>query len=871
MPFLVPSLVPSLVASLVLAALCTGFAWPGRLHRLEHDLGHADASRRRDVVRELAGYPAEAAQAALLDALEDDDLAVRLEAAQAAGRVRLAAAVPILRDWLDDANAETRAAAASALGAIGDARARDGLLRALGDATAEVRRVAVDAAAALGGDEAVPALVGALDDRDVLVRVAVVEALGRLGDARALVPLGGVVRDDAPEVREAVMRSLGRLRDARALASLEQGLADSNENVRLAAAGALGRVGDADAVRALARVLRGPDARLARAAVAALGGIDDARATDALVAALDEESLREGASDALAAQATRIDAAPEPNRVVGALVAALVATRDAARADARADALSRVAAVAPITPAAAPLIARLAPGSASDAILAALARSGSPDGTLPLLEQLDQSQGHRRDVLLDALAEHFQRVPLDGRAADPLLAALPGASPAQQLTLVRLLGRVGAPRSLTALRPLLASERATLQHAAIEAVTAIGDSASVPAFLSLLGSTDHVTRALAASALSTMADDATTTSLLDLVERNTAADPGAVFAALGGVLRRRDQAHALPAPVKARALRHLARACADEDSAISDAALDALVVWRPREALATVAGQLRSPSSRRRALAAAALSAFAASEARGVLRYVLHHDTPEVAAAAATALGEVGDERDLVPLVKAARHMHWPVPAATSWAIARMAERGVLKEHATARLLCDLGRARNPYVRANVAVAMGVWGAAGCPRGGPDPLVWLASAHDAGVRIAAAHWTREAATARRIDAAVARAALDACATRDGDPDARAACAARERPRASTGTSASVLARAVDGATPLPDGLVALRFASGAVRVGATDSGARMRLAVAPTGAVTLGDPGLAALEPESALVPASVAPPSTDAPALETP
>jgi HEAT repeat protein len=829
-----------------LAALCMGFTWPGRIYRLRYDLDHGDTARRRDVVRELGGLPAATAEPGLLDALEDDERVVRLEAARAAARVQLLSAVAILRDWLDDPDPDTRATAATALGDIGDASARDGLVRALSDATPEVRRAATAAVATLGGDAAVPALLGALDDPDARVRVGAVEALGRLGDARALVPLAGLVRDDAPDVREAAMRALGQLGDARALPSLEQGFADAKEPVRLAAAGALGQVGGAEAARVLTRVLAGTDTRLARAAVAALGNLDDAPATGALIAALDQEWLRDAATEALWAQADRGPAAAEG--VVGALARAITTSNDGPRTNALADALLRVSTTASIVAATRALLAHDPP---SENILAALAATGVPEAALPLFERLAASDEAGRDAILRTIEAYFRRVPGDGRAADPLLDALAGATPPQQVVLVRMLQHVRADRSLPALRKLLASERSDLRRAALGAIAAIGDPDGARALGSLLDAGDPGTRSAAADALAASGDASTVAALLDRIARDTAPHPDAVLRAAGALLRRLDDRRATPGGVRSRALDVLARASDHEDRVRADAALDALAVWHPPEAVGVVARALRSPSSRRRALAAAALAAFPVSDARAVLRYVLQRDAPLVVTAAAAALGEIGDQRDLASLAKAARHRRWPVPAAATWAIARMARRGALKEHATSRVLCDLGRSRDPLVRANVAAAMAVWGGAPCAAGGPDPLTWLARAHDAGVREAAAGWVHAATSAGRLDPTAARAALARCAARDVDPGVRTECTSAPEPRtgARTGGQAKFDTRTVDAGQARRDGLVAARLTGGGVFVGLADINSWFRVPGATHTSLALAEPGASALEP----------------------
>ncbi len=861
---------------------CLGFHWPGQVYRIQHELQHADPEQRRELVRSLGEHGAEEARDALLLSLDDADSAVRLEAAAVAGRVRLREAVPVLLDWLDDKEADTRRSAADALGNIGEARALPALTRALGDAAAEVRRAAVIALGKIGTPESVTPLLGRLEDVDLSVRIEAIAALGALHDGRALAPLLGSMADSSPEVRVATLEAFGRIRDARALPALARALADDDDQVRLAAAAALGRLGDAGGVGPLKTALERAEPRLAQAAVAALSAIDDDKARAVLIAQLQVPALRLAATRALLAQARRLQREARVGVGMGAgagagadagtgrgtgrgagagtttgagaegLVAQLGVTLRGAEPGAKlaiVRALTTLAQVASLEPALDALLAELpaAQGELGAALLQALGASAAPAALMPLLERLGQGEGKdAQQAVLDALQAYFEHAEPDGRAADPLLGRLDSAQGAQRIEVVQLLGRVRAPRALPALTPLLAATDPVLRLAAVRALGEIGVPEAAPALLPLLDNDDARTRFEAANALRATADAGTVHALLERLDAERRADRHALLIALGGALGRLAHAGKLPQPLAQRALQSLARQAQNEDPELADRAVEAIALFGPEGAIEQIATILRVPSSRRRAAAVAALGQLGDARTRPLLRYLLDHGSVHEAVAAAAALGETGDQRDVRALIRSTKRLHWPVPGAAAYALARMAQRGVLKPHLSARELCALGRSREPYVRANVAAALAALGAGACDHG-PDPLSWLEPEHAPIVRAAAARWAYTAAAAGHLDGAKVSFALEACAATDLEPSVRAACA--EPPRSARREPTEVYAYGGGGVRLLRETLVALRLADATVFLGYTDANAHLRLPAAPQGELRLEDPGLVPLEP----------------------
>lgn len=843
------------LTTLLLTALCLsnlGFEWEGRLSRLRRDLATGDAARRTEVLRLMRSYAADTVAEPLMGALSDPEASVRAQAAETAGHVRLASAVPVLLDWLDDPEADIRTTATRALGRIGDERTVPSLVRALGDSNADVRGAAVGALSAIGSPEVVVPLLGRLDDDDATVRGEAAHALGRLGDPRSVVPLIGRARDDAPEVREAVFGALGALRDPRAVPALVQGLDDGEEGTRLAAIAGLGQLGSTEAVEALQALLSRPDPRLSRAVVSALAAIGGPSATRSLVDSLAQQETREIAALALVEAARRpraMDAEPgrDPFDARALLTEALDGTASHLHATAIADVLLRLARAGGADPSVAPALLRAlrARRGAPATLMKALAASGSPDALVPLLEYLRSDEAAMTAAALEALELYFADHPGDGRAADPLLAALGPVAPAQRVRVVRLLGRVRAARALPALRPLLAHDDDDIRLAAVQAIGDIGDPEGAPALLRLLEDPSGRTRFEAARALAAAASAETVVTLCDRLAGREPFDRHAVVLALGGALERLARAGTLSGPARAAALASLEAATRSPDVALATAAIAALAQWGDAASTPTLVDRLedRAPAVRRQA--ATALGTVDGPEARAALRRAMRSPEHAVAVAATAVAGERGDASDVALLLEVSEG-RWPRPPAAAFALARLARRGRLDDAPPVDGLCRLARSRDPHVRANAAVALAALGGPMCPDG-PRPSDWLETGHADAVRSAAARWLAAAARGGHAPAAEVAARLSDCAESDLSAAVVAVC--REPSMPALDSVADVYAYAADGRQRLRDRLMALRLADGTVLVARTDPSGRLRLDGAPAGPLGLDDPVGAPLEP----------------------
>lgn len=840
-----------LVLLVLLYSVLTGFAWPGRVARLTQQLRSEDVTQRREAARLLGEHTAADAREALLVALDDEDWDVRLEAIRSAARVGLRDHVPVLIDWLNDPVADARVAAAEALGVLREARAEATLIRALGDNDAKVRTAAAVALGNLGSAKAVTPLLGRLNDADPVVRLAAVRALGALQDPQVIVPLVSRTQDPDPEVKIAALGVLGSLRDPRALAPLVRSLDDESEDVRLAALAAIGNLRQEAAIQPLRARLSEANGRIGRATLAALGTIGTDRAIEIIVEQLGTPELSRGAVDVLVERVRRVrKLAPESaSAVIDHLTRALTGETESSRAAMVGEALIGCSRLVSIESALPVLLDAFEHRRGPLPIVAlALASTGNPQVLVPLLQRLDGAQPDDRAALLRALDLLKMKIPADGRAADPLLAELAHAQPETLALVTRLLGRSGAPRTLPALNELLHHTRIDVQLAAVEAVGRIGQAESVRALVPLISDQRQRMRDAATVALGRTLDAPRALELLRELDGLTDATRTALLTSVTYALERlHDQG--LNAADQGALVSTLSALLANEDETLMALAVDGLSALKAPEGAAAIAKLLRSPRAARRIHAASALGAFDDPKVRQLLRFVMAHDQTEVAAAAAIALGSIGEGVDAANLAKLAKRLHWPFPGAASYAIAVLARRGLMRPLASRSMLCELGTSREPVVRANVAVAMAQLGLGACDNG-VDPLLWLRAVHAPLVRSAAARWVYAAVQAGRMDRVKGIASLKECAERDAEPRVAEACAAPDMPALQSSIHDVVLEP--DGRDRLRHRLLAVELADGSVFVGHTDHNGHLRVLTTPAAAgadAFVTDAGLLPLEP----------------------
>ncbi len=240
------------------------------------DLASSRASARTAAAQALGDVRDATARAraarALIEALTDSTLDVRLAAVTSLGELACEVAIEPLVRCFDDPAPAVRQGAAVALGRLGFSAGFEALVRALRSGPPDLRFQAATSLAEIDAERAREPLIAALTDADSEVVGAAACALGAVGDPLAIEPLAAALQaSQVDKTRFDVAYALADLGDARGAAVLRQLLVE--RDYAFDAVDALERIGDRDAAPALEavldRVLLGLDIKL-RAAGALL-------------------------------------------------------------------------------------------------------------------------------------------------------------------------------------------------------------------------------------------------------------------------------------------------------------------------------------------------------------------------------------------------------------------------------------------------------------------------------------------------------------------------------------------------------------------------------------------------------------------------
>jgi HEAT repeat protein len=822
-----------LVASVSFARPAAALVWPDVAERIERDLSAADPATRRAAARELASLGTTRGAPLAVAALGDPDDEVRLAAADAAIRLRAPGATDAVTGWLNAPDVRIRRKACAVARALPSPRAVAPLARTLGDPDPEVRAEAAEALGRQTSPEAVAPLLGRLDDPTPAVRIQIIAALARLADPRAVVPLVGKVEDSSPDVRQAVVRALGDLGDVRASSALVLALRDQSADVRRAAIAALGRMRAADAVDAIAPFVSDPTPSLRLAALAALGRIGSPESVRVLAAALGTGDDGAGA----------LEATPTRDALVTTGAAALPALRAVLAGSPTPQAATSAAWVLGALRAredAPTIVGAMRRGALpTAAALRALAGAGTGDDVPVVLEFVtDRSPVVRGEALAAALALLDPTRP-DGRAVEPLAAALRDARPTadERARIATLLGRTGAPRAAPLLVDLARAQDPSLRIAAIDALGALGPAPAATgggdttgALLEALGAEDAAVRLHAATALSDAGGERARDQLLAKLDGGDEVDRSAVLTALGGVFAR---------VATDAAVAKLGSALSLAAGPERDAILGALGRARLGSATAELAAVARSDEAAdRRAVATMVASHPGDAATLGLVRALLTDPDASVRAQAAWSLGTMGDASD-IPRLEALLHAPELDPATNAAAaIGRIAARAGRPD--LAGTLCSfvpVATEPRAYVRANALAGLAKGGAR-CTDGSAERAA-LASDPSEDARAAAA-----LVVARNPTPADARA-LEACTRTDPSSSVAARCRGGDSTPPPAARSHTVLVYVVpDGSdAPRPGASYVLAFGDGSLRAGTTDRRGAVFEPSAPDGDVALRRPG----------------------------
>ncbi|UJR78816.1 HEAT repeat domain-containing protein [Sandaracinus amylolyticus] len=581
------------------------------------------AEARRLAARALGERPGADAPERLMAALADPDWRVRKEAASAA--VALAGDVRVI-ERLSDALLQPdevglRNAAIEAFVRIGP-RAASALLDALERATATARKFVV-AAMAGAGEQVVPALARLAGDPDPNTATVALESLARIGGEGAEDALRKQLEASDWVVRLAALEGLAAL-GARAPVSLLAPMV-TDPLVRRFALRLLGRSRDPDAVAPLIATLS-----------TATGLAEVAEIALALIALHDAD---ERAAASIARSARRLSGADRA-LLRQPIATETVSTEEHLPAQRAAAMLSLLARDVQALPAIAALAARAELGPAA---LAALRAFGA-EAVRPLLSIAPALDPPARAWSLEAAAE-LATMPLDptddDRTPDPELgrevhAALRDALEARDEVVVQAAARAlsiwAEPGDAPALVKLGSTRGGAVARATSTALEALSHSAPHSVEIAL--------------------DDASPDRADAWSEAVAALPPEVALEKLraaiasGEAPARRAALLALDRVDSAEAAEVASMALADEDVDVQVAAVSVLARMRHVSARAIAAATLpvalRDESPAVRAAAARAIGALGDPEVRGRLRDLLRDPGPGVALAALSSLRALG-------------------------------------------------------------------------------------------------------------------------------------------------------------------------------------------------------------------------------------
>jgi HEAT repeat protein len=214
----------------------------------------------------------------LLEHLADEDLEIRVLAAEYLGIVRIGAAVPKLIELAGPGNpARLRRAAIDALGEIGRPEATQALIAVLREGPVELHKSAATALAYIADPKAIPLLIEQIRLDRGPSRHEIVRALGATlrakPEANARKLLRELAQDAAVRVGLAAITGLAAAKDPGDAPFLRAMVEQSVSDRRRAAAWALGEMRDAGAIDVLAKAMSSREDRLVGDSAWAVGEI----------------------------------------------------------------------------------------------------------------------------------------------------------------------------------------------------------------------------------------------------------------------------------------------------------------------------------------------------------------------------------------------------------------------------------------------------------------------------------------------------------------------------------------------------------------------------------------------------------------------
>jgi len=423
------------------------------LAALREALGRVQGPARIGVINSLGLRRDDRSVRSLAELLANPDPAVAAAAAEALGKIASAdAASALLRTTATPPTAialhNARLQCAQRWAAAGDAPAAAEIYERIwsSDLPPAQRVGGLLGLAQLAPDKAGPLVLSTLGSEAPLLQATAMQVASRLPGVAMTTALAERLPHLAPDGQVLLLDALAQRADRTAAAAVFKLTDSEHESVRVAAVTALGQLGDASLVTPLVDLAAAGGGAVAVAAQAALAKLTGGEVEPALLAvAGDVDAARRAAVFRVLAARRAVGAAP---RLLQA-----AAEPDAGLRVAAIEALAAVADADSYEPLVALLVAASTPADAQAAERAVLAAGG--------------------------------RLPSPEQRLAPLLVGLERAPDQAKPSLLRVLGGIGGPASLAAVRGQLETAEPTVLDAAVRALAAWSDTAAAPELLKL--------------------------------------------------------------------------------------------------------------------------------------------------------------------------------------------------------------------------------------------------------------------------------------------------------------------------------------------------------------------------------------------------
>jgi HEAT repeat protein len=446
-------------------------------------LADKDALVRETARRALQNNPTPEAGEALRKALQGADKAEwTLALINALGYRKEAADLPALMKHAASDDDGVRAAAVCALASLGDKSAADVIAAAMGKGSDAAKRAATDsyllladklaakgekdAALAIakkmlsaeghvkcaaivalgraGGPAELNTILEVMNDKDAKIRGAGLEALNNMTSPEVTKAIAEKVKTASPELKVALLRALAVRKDKSVLPTFVACLEDASDDVKVEALQGIAGVGDASTIPVLLKAAAGTG-RVAEAARSTLDRIPSKDVDEAMVASLGTADAKGKAEVARSLAARRVEAA----------VPALLKAVEDADGGVRQEAWKAAG--------------QLADGKSLPAMVALLVKAQDAD----------------REEAKKATVATSRRIADAEARAQPILAALPDAKGPARLTLLSVLGGLGGPKPVAALRAALKDADKDVHDATVRALADCPDTEVIDDLLAI--------------------------------------------------------------------------------------------------------------------------------------------------------------------------------------------------------------------------------------------------------------------------------------------------------------------------------------------------------------------------------------------------